>query len=136
MLALCVPHALPAAPEAFPPIPELILGVNEGSQELNVNDEDLARLKAIGVNTVRFTVYPKLIGVPESTFAWSATDYAFNPEEAGSEIDWRPLDAFLERLTKHELTPYVCPPSPSGAMADHLSSRRCRPSALVHASDR
>jgi hypothetical protein len=109
-MLLCAP-AIPSAAvaEAFPPIPELILGVNAGTAELDLTDEDLSRLKAIGVNTVRFTVYPELIGVPRSAFSWTAEEYAFDPDEAGREIDWSRLDAFLQLLAAHELTPYVCP---------------------------
>lgn len=112
-----------SAVERFPAIPELIFGVNQynvGAPELGgkywpLKGDEIERLKTVGVNTIRFPLYPGEVGLPPALFdlfrpgqSWDAAAV----EKTG--LDWRSLDAVLDLLARHGITPYISPAAENG----------------------
>lgn len=134
-------HTIGAAMSAsLPAIPEMILGVNQAGvgtpekiQEPSrplwpLTDADLERLKVIGTNTVRFPLYPEEVGIPRHWFVWKTGD-SFD-RQAASKVtpDWRALDAVIDQLASHGLTPYICPhPVPTSWITIYIpeDAERC-----------
>ncbi len=109
-----------SARQAFPGIPDTILGVNQysvGPPESEgkgwpLNNVDVERLKAVGVNTVRFPLYPREIGLDgKALFIWKTGDVFDEGAANKMPVDWRSLDAVLDKLAEQKLTPYICPHS-------------------------
>lgn len=120
---LAAPAAAVAAVERFPALPKLIFGVNQynvGPPELlaqhwPLKDAEIERLKKLGVNTIRFPLYPAEVGLPPALFdlfqpgqRWDAAAV----EKGG--LDWRSLDAVLDLLARHGITPYISPAAENG----------------------
>jgi hypothetical protein len=112
-----------AAGERFPALPKLIFGVNQynvGPPELlgqhwPLKGDEIERLKVLGVNTIRFPLYPAEVGLAPALFdlfqggqSWDAAAL----EKAG--LDWRSLDAILDLLAEHGITPYISPAAENG----------------------
>lgn len=111
------------AVDAFPPISDLFIGANQGwsanpatvtdpaAPSWELTDADLQILKEAGVNTLRFPVYPESLGLGKgnSLFTWQAGATWDAAAANRLPVDWRLLDAILEQLSRHGLTPYICP---------------------------
>lgn len=110
------------AQDQFPPVPELIFGVNQynvGPPELEakywpLKDEEIEYLKTLGVNTIRFPLYPAEIGVSPSLFGLFEPGQVWEAETAVAGLDWRSLDAVLDQLASHDITPYISPAAEDG----------------------
>ena len=112
-----------AAVERFPAIPELVFGVNQyniGPPELEgkhwpLTDDEIDRLKTFGVNTIRFPLYPAEIGLPPALFDLFEPGKEWDGDAAlGPTLDWRSLDAVLDQLARHGITPYISPAAENG----------------------
>ncbi len=115
LLAGCLFSASHAAVGKLPPIPDVILGVNQyavGRPEnlakgWPLTDDDAAYLKGIGINTVKFPLWVSEVGIDaKKLIAWNTGD-KFDPSEL--KPDWRSLDAVIEFLIRNQLTPFICP---------------------------
>lgn len=104
-----------AAVGKLPAIPAMIFGVNQYNvgppadlaKHWPLNDNDACYLKSMGCNTVRFQLYPSEVGIDEKKFmSWNTGD-KFDASDL--KPDWRSLDAVLDWMIKHQLTPFVCP---------------------------
>ena len=113
--------------QKFPPTPEVICGINQGIEVMledfknneikswALSDDELKKLKAIGVNTVRIGIRPDEIGFPV-TYNPSEQFY-FSPGQRNDleaiqknyKLDWSLLDFVLDSLVKQGITPYICP---------------------------
>lgn len=103
-------------PASLPSLPDFIFGVNQyavGPPEKEgknwpLTDADVEYLKSLGCNTIRFPLYPGEVGIDEKEFLAWGEGGSFSPESLG-EPDWRSLDAVIEFMIKHQLTPAICP---------------------------
>ncbi|HSV74856.1 MAG TPA: hypothetical protein VLH79_13940, partial [Chthonomonadales bacterium] len=111
--------ATAAARQAFPPLPRLVIGINQYNvghpHDLGrywpPTDAELERLRAdIGLNVVRFPLYPWELGFDgEWLCTWKPGD-VFDPAEADRRgLDWRSLDTILGQIARLRMTPYICP---------------------------
>jgi hypothetical protein len=112
-----------SAADAFPPLPFVLVGANQGwagdatkitdpaVPSWDLTDADLAHLKASGANTLRFPVYPVSLGLGMGTdlFSWQSGAVWDAAAADRLAVDWRLLDAILGQLARHGLTPYICP---------------------------
>ncbi len=104
-----------AEASGLPAIPEYVFGVNQYSvgppeglaKGWPLTDDDAVYLKSIGCNTIKFPLYPSEVGIDETKLVvWNAGD-EFDPK--AWTPDWRSLDALMDWMVKHQLTPFVCP---------------------------
>ncbi len=107
----------PASAHAIlPPIPSLLFGVNQYgvgppeqlAKHWPLNDDDVAYLKSLGCNSIRFPLYPSDVGIDEKRFLTVPADGSFDPAALGAP-DWRSLDALMDWMVRHQFTPNVCP---------------------------
>jgi hypothetical protein len=117
VLISCVCTAAHAASK-LPAIPELIFGVNQYNvgppadlaKHWPLTDDDASYLKSIGCNTVRFPLYPAEVGIDEHKLMdWKTGDKFDARLTSTLRPDWRSLDALLDWMIKHQLTPFICP---------------------------
>jgi hypothetical protein len=112
-----------ASGERFPALPRLIFGVNQynvGPSELEarhwpLKDTEIETLKGLGVNTIRFPLYPAEIGPRPALFDLFQPGQRWQGEAIEKPtFDWRSLDAVLEQLARHGITPYISPAAENG----------------------
>lgn len=115
LLVGCLFSASHATTGKLPVIPEVILGVNQYSvgrpadlaKYWPLKDDEATYLKGIGINTVKFPLYPAEVGVDEKKLiAWNTGD-KFDPSQL--KPDWRALDAVIDYMIRNQLTPFICP---------------------------
>jgi|GEM_PF-3422400 len=122
----CTAAADPAAAvsgERFPVIPKLVFGVNQynvGPPELEakhwpLKEGEIETLKGLGVNTIRFPLYPAEIGLQPAPFDLFRPGQRWEGETVDkATFDWRSLDAVLDQLAGHGVTPYISPAAENG----------------------
>ena len=101
---------------ALPKIPEPLFGANQyavgepkdRAKHWPLNEDDVAYLKSLGCNSIRFPLYPSDVGIDEKRFLTVPDDGSFDPAALGAP-DWRSLDALMDWMILHQLTPNVCP---------------------------
>jgi hypothetical protein len=112
-----------AVVQRFPTLPKLVFGVNQynvGPPELEgkhwpLKDDEIERLKALGVNTIRFPLYPAEVGLPAAMFDLFEPGQRWDDAAAReTPFDWRSLDAILDQLARHGITPYISPAAENG----------------------
>jgi hypothetical protein len=102
--------------DALPKIPEPLFGANQygvgepkdRAKHWPLNEDDVAYLKSLGCNSIRFPLYPSDVGLDEKQFLAVPADGSFEPAALGAP-DWRSLDALMDWMILHQLTPNVCP---------------------------
>ena len=102
--------------DALPKIPEPLFGVNQYgvgepkdlAKNWPLNEDDVAYLKSLGCNSIRFPLYPSDVGIDEKKFLTVPADGSFDPAALGAP-DWRSLDVLMDWMVRHQLTPNVCP---------------------------
>lgn len=116
ILLMLTARSVPAT--TLPEIPEFIFGVNQYNvghpaglaKHWPLTDDETDYLKSIGCNTIKFPLYPSEVGIDEERLMLWNTGDRF--EDLGCDLwepDWRSLDALLDWMIKHQITPFVCP---------------------------
>jgi len=115
LLVLCTESL---AASTLPEIPEFIFGVNQYNvghpaglaRHWPLTDDEAVYLKSIGCNTIKFPLYPSEVGIDEKRMMiWNTGDRFEDLGVETWEPDWRSLDALLDWMIKHQMTPFVCP---------------------------
>jgi len=106
------------ATTTFPEIPKFIFGVNQYSvghpaglaKHWPLTDDEAVYLKSVGCNTIKFPLYPSEVGIDEKQLMlWNTGDKFEDLGVDSWEPDWRSLDALLDWMVKHQITPLICP---------------------------
>ena len=117
-IVLLVPCARSIAATTLPPIPKLMFGVNQYSvgppadlaKHWPLTDAEAVYLRSMGCNTIKFPLYPAEVGLDEKKLMLWNTGDKFDALGVDSwKPDWRSLDALLDWMVQHRITPYVCP---------------------------
>ncbi|RKX47302.1 MAG: hypothetical protein DRP64_01440 [Verrucomicrobia bacterium] len=100
---------------SLPQIPKIIFGVNQfnigpaDGPKWPLADDEVEWLKEeLHCNTIRFPVYVDEVGIDQDLFFKETEDGTFDPSILGKG-DWRSLDATIDWMIKHQITPNVCP---------------------------
>lgn len=116
--SLCLVCCVGCVAAGLPPIPKIIFGVNQYSvgvpadlaKHWPLTDDEAVYLKSGGCNTIKFPLYPSEIGIDEKKLMIWKTGDRFDDLKVDSwKPDWRSLDAVIDWMIKHQITPYICP---------------------------
>ena len=115
------------SPKKLPPIPELMYGVNQYSvgppkdaaSGWPLTTGVIRYLKSeLGINTVRFPLYPAEVGIDGKQLTNWKPGETFDAEKADREwkFDWRSLDGVMDVLLEAGVTPHVSPSIEDGSL--------------------